>query len=180
MRDHVSVTRATFPANWAENPSDQPETIPMLKQVFQAAAVVAALFATATTAIARDAEVYTGTFSSLAVGGYDPVAYFKVGRPVQGAAQFSTEYKGATWRFASKENLDAFRANPVAFAPQYGGYCSWAVAQGYTASGDPQVWKIVNGKLYLNYDTSVQAKWEKDIPGFISKADRNWPSVLGN
>ncbi|MBP6010869.1 MAG: YHS domain-containing protein [Alphaproteobacteria bacterium] len=135
---------------------------------------------TATTASARDAEVYTGTFSSLAVGGYDAVAYFKASKPVQGVAQFTTDYKGATWRFASKENLDAFKANPTAYAPQYGGYCSWAVAQGYTASGDPQVWKIVNGKLYLNYDTSVQAKWEKDIPGFITKADKNWPSVLGN
>lgn len=152
----------------------------MLKQLFLAATLITALFAGASAAMARDAEVYTGTFSSLAVGGYDAVAYFKVGRPVQGVAQFSTEYKGATWRFASKENLDAFRANPTAFAPQYGGYCSWAVAQGYTASGDPQVWKIVNGKLYLNYDTSVQAKWEKDIPGFITKADKNWPSVLGN
>ncbi|NOT40194.1 MAG: YHS domain-containing protein [Alphaproteobacteria bacterium] len=129
-------------------------------------------------ASARDADVYTGTFSSLAVGGYDPVAYFKAGRPVPGAAQFSSEYKGATWRFASKENLDAFRANPAAFAPQYGGYCAWAVSQGYTASGDPQFWKVVNGKLYLNYDGSVQAKWEKDIPGFIAKADGNWPRVL--
>ena len=152
----------------------------MLKHFFRAAAVIAALVLTATTASARDAEVYTGTFSSLAVGGYDAVAYFKAGRPVPGVTQFSTEYKGATWRFASKENLDAFRTNPTAFAPQYGGYCSWAVANGYTASGDPEVWKIVNGKLYLNYDRSVQTKWEKDIPGFISKADKNWPSVLGN
>lgn len=136
-----------------------------------------ALFS-ATTASAREAEVYTGTFSSLAVGGYDPVAYFKAGRAIAGSGQFTTEYKGATWRFSSKENLDAFRANPAAFAPQYGGYCAWAVAQGYTASGDPEVWKIVNGKLYLNYDRSVQTKWEKDIPGFIAKADRNWPGVL--
>lgn len=139
---------------------------------------VVALFA-AGSAFARDAEVYTGTFSSLAVGGYDAVAYFKMGKPVQGNAQFETAYKGATWRFASRENLDAFRSNPEAYAPQYGGYCAWAVAQGYTASGDPQVWTIVGGKLYLNYDRSVQAKWEKDIPGFIAKGDRNWPGVLG-
>jgi YHS domain-containing protein len=141
-----------------------------------------ALFATsligANAAFARSAEIYTGTFSSLAVGGYDTVAYFKAGRPTQGVAQFETEYKGATWRFASKENLDAFKANPTAYAPQYGGYCAWAVSQGYTASGDPNVWKIVNGKLYLNYDQGVQAKWEKDIPGFIAKADKNWPGVL--
>jgi YHS domain-containing protein len=130
-------------------------------------------------ASARESEVYTGTFSSLAVGGYDPVAYFAMGKPVQGATQFSTEYKGATWRFASQQNLDAFKANPTAYAPQYGGYCAWAVSQGYTASGDPRYWRVVNGKLYLNYDASVQATWEKDIPGFIAKADRNWPAVLG-
>ncbi len=152
-----------------------------MKSVFAslfAAFALAASLVSATAASAREAEVYTGTFSSLAVGGYDAVAYFKAGRPVQGNGQFETKYKGATWRFASKENLDAFVANPVAFAPQYGGYCAWAVSQGYTASGDPNVWKIVNGKLYLNYDQSVQAKWEKDIPGFIAKADKNWPGVL--
>jgi YHS domain-containing protein len=129
-------------------------------------------------ASAREAEVYTGTFSSLAVGGYDTVAYFKAGKPVKGAEQFATEYKGATWRFASADNLAAFKANPTAFAPQYGGYCAWAISQNYTASGDPLVWKIVNNKLYLNYDRTVQANWEKDIPGFIAKADKNWPAVL--
>jgi YHS domain-containing protein len=149
----------------------------IISRLFAVVALCGALFS-ATTASARESEVYTGTFSSLAVGGYDAVAYFKAGRPVAGSDQFATEHKGATWRFSSKENLDAFRANPAAFAPQYGGYCAWAVAQGYTASGDPQVWKIVNGKLYLNYDQSVQAKWEKDIPGFIAKGDRNWPGVL--
>jgi YHS domain-containing protein len=144
-----------------------------------AAAIVASAFVAVLPAQARDAEVYTGTFSSLAVGGYDAVAYFKVGHPVAGVSQFSLEYKGVTWRFASKENLDAFRATPAAFAPQYGGYCAWAVSQGYTASGDPLVWSLVGGKLYLNYDKSVQAKWEKDIPGFIAKGNQNWPGVLG-
>ena len=143
-----------------------------------ATAALIALVFTAFAAHARSNDVYTGLFSSLAVGGYDTVAYFKVGKPVLGRAEFATEYKGATWHFASKENLDAFRANPTAYAPQYGGYCAWAVSQNYTASGDPQFWKIVNGKLYLNYDGSVQAKWEKDIPGFIVKADKNWPGVL--
>ena len=143
-----------------------------------ASTALMALVFTAFAAHARSNEVYTGLLSSLAVGGYDTVAYFKVGKPVQGKAEFETEYKGATWRFSTRENLEAFKASPAAYAPQYGGYCAWAVSQGYTASGDPQFWKVVNGKLYLNYDGSVQAKWEKDIPGFIVKADKNWPGVL--
>ena len=151
----------------------------MIKTVSALFATAIALAATIMPAAARDADVYTGTFSSLAVGGYDAVAYFKDNRPVEGKAQFATEYRGATWRFASQDNLSAFKANPTAYAPQYGGYCAWAVSQNYTASGDPQVWRIVNGKLYLNYDRDVQAKWEKDIPGFIAKADKNWPGVLG-
>lgn len=141
-------------------------------------AILAVSLFVAGPASARDAEIYTGTFSSLAVGGYDAVSYFKAGKPVPGAAQFTTEYKGATWRFASKDNLDAFKANPAAYAPQFGGYCAWAVSQGYTASGDPLVWNIVNNKLYLNYDRDIQVKWAKDIPGFIAKAEKNWPSVL--
>lgn len=132
------------------------------------------------TAQARSSDVYTSLFSRLAVGGYDAVAYFKEGKPVLGKAEFATEYKGATWQFASKENLEAFKTAPANYAPQYGGYCAWAIAHNYTASGDPQVWKIVNGKLYLNYDRDVQAKWETDIPGFIASGNRNWPGALDN
>jgi YHS domain-containing protein len=128
---------------------------------------------------ARDADVYTGLFSSLAVGGYDAVSYFKQNQPVKGKPEFTFDYKGAKWQFASAENLNAFKANPAAYAPQYGGYCAWAVSQGYTASGDPLVWNIVGGRLFLNYDKSVQATWSKDIPGHISRADKNWPGVLG-
>lgn len=128
---------------------------------------------------AKDAPIYTGTFSKLAVGGYDTVAYFTEGRPVKGDRQYTFQHAGAEWRFASAANREAFVAAPQRYAPQYGGYCAWAVAQGYTASGDPQHWKIVDGKLYLNYDAAVQAKWEQDIPGFIRSADRQWPAVLG-
>lgn len=129
-------------------------------------------------ALAAKPSVYTGFLSSLAVNGYDPVAYFSEKRPVKGSAKFELKHMGATWRFASKENLEKFRAAPAKYAPRYGGYCAWAVSQGYTAKGDPNYWKIVDGKLYLNYDASVQARWEKDIPGFISKADKNWPGVI--
>lgn len=126
----------------------------------------------------RKAEIYTGLLSSTAVGGYDPVAYFSEGRPVQGRSDLTYKWKGTNWRFASEKNLEAFKARPDAYAPQYGGYCAWAVSQGYTAKGDPNHWKIVDGKLYLNYDSRVQRDWERDIPGHISRANGNWPTVL--
>ncbi len=128
--------------------------------------------------LAKDAPVYTGTFSSTALSGYDPVAYFTALKPAKGNAKFSTEYKGAKWLFSSAENRDKFVAAPEQYAPQYGGYCAWAVSQGYTASGDPLFWKVVNNKLYLNYDADVQKKWEVSIPEFIQKADNHWPKVL--
>ncbi len=128
-------------------------------------------------AAARD-PVSTGTFSSLAVSGYDPVAYFRQGRPVEGRSDLEYEWNGATWRFASADNLAAFKADPEKFAPQYGGYCAWAVSQGYTAKSDPAAWRIVDDKLYLNYSKDIQARWEQDIPGNIAKADANWPGVL--
>lgn len=143
------------------------------------ALTLAAIGLQAAPALAKDAPVYTGTFSRTAVGGYDPVAYFTQQQPVKGDKRYAFEWMGAEWRFASAENRDRFAAAPERYAPQYGGYCAWAVAQGYTASGDPQHWKLVDGRLYLNYDAEVQKKWEQDIPGFIVKADRNWPAVLG-
>ena len=129
-------------------------------------------------ALAKEASIYTGTFSSTALSGYDPVAYFTALKPVKGNAKFATEYKGAKWLFSSAENRDKFVAAPEQYAPQYGGYCAWAVSQGYTASGDPLYWKLVNNKLYLNYDADVQKKWEASIPDFIQKADSHWPKVL--
>jgi YHS domain-containing protein len=129
-------------------------------------------------ALARSPEIYAGIVSATAVGGYDPVAYFTEGKPVEGRRDITHSWKGVTWRFVSEKNRDTFKANPEAYAPQYGGYCAWAVSQGYTAKGDPKHWKIVNGKLYLNYDARVQRNWEKDIPGHVAKAERNWPAVL--
>ncbi|MBX3653007.1 MAG: YHS domain-containing protein [Ramlibacter sp.] len=149
------------------------------RHLFQFAAALSLATGLAGPALAGDAPIYTGLFSSVAVSGHDPVAYFTDGKPVKGDAQFETTYKGAKWRFASAAHRDLFLAEPDKYAPQYGGYCAWAVAEGGTASGDPRYWKIVDGKLYLNYDADVQKKWEKDIPGNIGKANRNWPSVLG-
>jgi YHS domain-containing protein len=148
----------------------------MLRQTILALSLIG--LSTSPAAFAEKPAIYHGWFDDLAVGGYDAVAYFAAGKPVEGKQAFEYKYKGATWRFSTAENLSAFKTAPDRYAPQYGGYCAWAVSQGYTASGDPKNWRIVNGKLYLNYNTDIQKKWEKDIPGLIAKGDANWPTVL--
>lgn len=144
-----------------------------------AAAMLIALPVTVAPALAQAEKpaVYTPPFSQLALGGYDAVSYF-AGAPAKGDARFSTIHKGVTYQFSSAQNLARFKADPDAFLPQYGGYCAWAVAGGYTAKGDPLAWAIVGGKLYLNYDLKVQKRWAADIPGNIAKGDKNWPQVL--
>jgi len=114
----------------------------------------------------------------VAVRGYDVVAYFTDGKPVKGSSEFATDWNGTTWHFASQDHLDRFKADPEKYAPQYGGYCAWAVAKGKTASTDPDAWKIVDGKLYLNYNANIQEKWEADIAALIEKGNANWPKVL--
>lgn len=141
-------------------------------------ALTAAAALTATAASAQKAPIYTGWFGNVAVGGYDSVAYFTMGRPVKGDARFKTQWQGAEFRFSSAANLATFRAAPARYAPQYGGYCAWAVAHNYTAPGDPLAWKVVGGKLYLNYNQAVQRDWLKDVPGYIAAGNRNWPGVL--
>jgi len=152
------------------------------RQFIGTAATAALAFAvtsfTGFTAMAANDKVFTGLVDGVAVGGYDPVAYFTQNKPVKGSADITTEYMGATWHFASADNRDAFVADPKRYAPQYGGYCAYAVSSGYTAKGDPQAWSVVDGKLYLNYSKGIRSRWEQDIPGHISKADGNWPAVL--
>lgn len=115
----------------------------------------------------------------LAVHGFDVVAYFTEGKPVQGDAKFAVVHRDATYRFASQANLDAFNANPAKYAPVYGGYCAYGVSVGAKFDGDPRYWKIVDGRLYLNLDAGIQQAWLKDIPGAIKKADANWPKLAG-
>jgi YHS domain-containing protein len=118
----------------------------------------------------------------LAIKGYDPVAYFTTGKPTPGMAQFTTTYKGATYRFASAENRARFVAAPEKFVPQYGGYCAYAIALNKIADIDPEEWEIVNDKLYLNNGFLAQTLWSFDKSGNIAKGDHNWPLVpkLGN
>ena len=113
----------------------------------------------------------------VAIRGYDPVAYFLEGKAVAGSPDFVSQYKGSTFRFSSKANLDSFTANPEKYAPQYNGFCAFGTASGYKAAIAPDAFTIVNDKLYLNYSLDVRKEWSADIPGFISKADKNWPEV---
>lgn len=122
-------------------------------------------------------EIYTSIVDGVGAGGYDVVSYFN-GTPVEGKEKFTAQWKGAGWRFSSPENQKAFEAAPEKYAPQYGGYCAYAVANGSIAEGDPEIWTVVDGKLYLNLSHSVQKLWKADIPGNIAAADANWPKVL--
>ncbi|MEO0820252.1 MAG: YHS domain-containing (seleno)protein [Pseudomonadota bacterium] len=148
----------------------------LLAPVLGLAALGAAALAPLPASASED-PVYKTLFGT-AIDGTDPVAYFTESRPVEGSSDYTHDWNGATWRFSSAENRDLFAANPEKYAPQYGGYCAWAVSQGYTASTDPDAWAIVDGKLYLNYNQSVQTRWEKDVPGHIASANGNWPRVL--
>ena len=141
------------------------------------AAATPALGLIARPALAAKPSVYME--KGIAIDGTDAVAYFTKSKPVTGKSAHTYDWNGATWRFSTAANRDAFAATPQTYAPQYGGYCAWAVSEGYTASTTPKAWKIVDGKLYLNYSRSIQRRWERDIPARIAAADKNWPAVLG-
>lgn len=119
-----------------------------------------------------------GKGEGLAISGYDAVAYFTESKPVEGKAEFTLEHEGAMWQFASMENLDKFKADPASFAPQYGGYCAYAIAKGKAKSIDPAAWKIIDNKLYLNHTMAVQKKWLKDTDKGIMAANAMWPAAL--
>ena len=112
-----------------------------------------------------------------AIRGYDPVAYFSQSEPVKGKKDLSYRWNGSDWHFASQANLDAFQAAPEKYAPQYGGYCAYGVAQGFTPETDPAAFKVVDGMLYLNLSPQVARKWAQDIPGYVRDANQNWPRL---
>jgi YHS domain-containing protein len=127
-----------------------------------------------TTAYAGEINDHDG----FAIKGRDPVAYFTLGKAVEGSKALTLQYKGSTFRFASAANRDVFKAAPESYAPQYGGFCAYGTSRGYKADIDPEAFTITNGKLYLNYSKKIQAEWTQDIPGFVARADANWPAVL--
>lgn len=148
----------------------------MKRRLFLTSLVATPALFGASSALAMKPEIFASR--GIAIRGYDPVAYFKQRRPIRGNSKFETEYKGAVFRFANAENLADFNAKPAKFAPQYGGYCAWAVSHGYTASIDPDAWTIEGDKLYLNYSLRVRSQWEADKQNRITLADENWPAVL--
>jgi YHS domain-containing protein len=113
----------------------------------------------------------------VALRGYDPVAYFVSSEPQKGQSQYSYEYRGSKFYFASEANQRAFMQMPEKYAPQFGGYCAYGTAQGYKVSTQPDAFAIVQDKLYLNYDRKVQKIWQQDVPGNIQRAQKNWPEV---
>lgn len=141
-------------------------------KLFSAAALV---FSSAWSMAAPVAPIFSTEAG--AIRGYDPVAYFKQNKPVKGKKELVFQWQGADWHFVNKDNLETFKADPEKYAPQYGGYCAYGVAQGYTPEIDPAAYKVVNGKLYLNLSKDVLKRWVKDIPGYVKEADQNWPQL---
>ena len=117
--------------------------------------------------------------TGVAIRGYDPVAYFLDGKPVPGKDEFTSEWMGAKWKFASQDHLDKFKAEPAKYAPQYGGYCAYGVANGKAVKIEPEQWTIVDGKLYLNYDADINKTWRADRGNYIRQADSKFGSLVG-
>lgn len=115
--------------------------------------------------------------STPAVWGYDVVSYHTNKRPVRGSGHFVVSHDGATYLFATLENKNTFAKDPEKYVPAYNGYCAFGVAKGKKFVADPEVWRIVDGKLYLNLDTNIQDLWLADTDGMIETADANWKDI---
>jgi len=113
----------------------------------------------------------------LALHGYDPVAYFTSGAPEKGMKKFAVQHTGGTYYFSSAENMKTFIADPDSYLPQFGGFCAMGVALGKKLDGDPNVWKIVDGKLYLNVNKDVSVAWQRNLEGNIDQANDLWPEL---
>lgn len=137
--------------------------------------ILSVMLSVVTSVFAQKSEIFVS--SDAAIKGYDAVAYFNQSKPVKGSKEYSTTWKGATWYFSSKENLDAFKMSPDKYAPQYGGYCAYGLSQGHKAPIDPAAWTIVDGKLYLNYSQDVKTTWTKDRDKYIKDANSKWPGL---
>jgi YHS domain-containing protein len=115
--------------------------------------------------------------NGVALGGYDPVAYFEVGKPTQGLMALNHEYRGSIFLFSTHQNRSKFRTAPEKYAPQFGGFCALGTANGYKVKTEPDAFKVVDGKLYFNYNRKVLELWTQDQAGYIKRANENWPEV---
>lgn len=117
------------------------------------------------------------TKEGIAIKGYDPVAYFTESKAVMGDKMFSYKWSGADWHFTNEKHLSMFKENPEKYAPCYGGFCAYGVSDDHLSSTDPTAWTIVDGKLYLNYNTGVKKLFNKKLNENIMKAEKNWPGL---
>lgn len=123
-----------------------------------------------TSAVNVDAE-------GVAIRGHDPVAYFTLGKPAVGDNQYSASHGGARYLFTSAANRDIFLADPAKYSPVFGGFCAMGVALGKKLDGDPALWRVVDGKLYLNVAKPAQTRWLEDVPGNLAKASATWAKI---
>jgi YHS domain-containing protein len=143
-----------------------------------AAMVLLAGIAPGAGAVKNTGHEYNTLFAGLGAKGYDVVSYFTDGKPVPGSERYAFDYRGVSWRFASAEHRDLFAKSPAKYAPQYGGFCTWGVAQGKLFDVDPvNGWTIHEGKLYLNFNAELNGTFQGDPAGFIAKAEKNWPKL---
>ncbi|GAB4181430.1 MAG: YHS domain-containing (seleno)protein [Terrimicrobiaceae bacterium] len=139
---------------------------------------LAAVLLLAGSALAGNPEINISGATGIAVGGYDPVAFFTEKKPVHGDPGIKAEHKGATYLFASKAHRDLFVKNPEKYAPQFGGYCAYGVSVDALFPVDINTWQVRDGKLYLNLNPEILKAFNKDFEGNIAKANANWPKVL--
>lgn len=127
---------------------------------------------------AADFKVNTeGFFNSYAIHGYDTVAYFTEGKAIEGDTDYVVIWQDEEWLFSSKTNATLFEKNPEKYAPQYGGYCAYALSNNELVDIDPDAFSIIDGKLYLNYSHRIAKRWKQNLAEYIQKATVNWPTL---
>lgn len=129
-------------------------------------------------AFAADDPIETGTFNNYAIYGYDTVAYFTQNKAVKGDKKIAYEWRKAEWHFSSQENLEMFKNDPEKYAPQYGGYCAYAMSDGRLVGVDEDAFTILDGQLYMNYSKSVMKEWRSNSKQFIEEADALYPTLV--
>lgn len=145
-----------------------------MRTILQAVAIVTLL---STPLLAADLVNVTG---KIALGGYDPVAFFTDHKPVKGVPNIAAMHQGATYYFASQEHRTLFQRNPAGYLPQYGGYCAYGASRGVLAPAEIDTWQVRDGKLYLNKDADVRKRFDADFAGSVNKANENWPGLVAS